>query len=121
MDWANTASFVLVASRLVMPPGPNGVLIAKTVPTSGRAAWFASIAGFVAAFCLHGGLSILGISVLLLQSAQAFFVVKMIGAACLCRIGLKALRDACRGNSAADVIEPARYQRTLRSSFVEGF
>ena len=100
MDWANIVSFVFVASLLVMSPGPNGVLIAKTVPTSGRAAGFANVAGFVTAFYVHGALSILGISVLLLQSAQAFFVVKMIGAAYLCWIGLMALRDAYRGGNA---------------------
>jgi threonine/homoserine/homoserine lactone efflux protein len=33
MDWANALSFVVVASLLVMSPGPNGLLIAKTVPT----------------------------------------------------------------------------------------
>src|SRR3546814_4392094 len=82
---------------LVMSPGPNGVLIAKTVPTSGRAAGFANVAGFVAGFYLHGSLSIFGISLILLRSAEAFFVVKMLGAAYLCWIGIKALRDAWRG------------------------
>ena len=43
-------SFTVVASLLVMSPGPNGVLIAKTVPISGKAAGFTNIAGFVAAF-----------------------------------------------------------------------
>src|SRR3546814_13070231 len=80
-----------------MSPGPNGVLFAKTVPTSGLAAGFANVAGFVAGFYLHGTLSIFGISVILLRSAEAFFVVKMLGAAYLCWIGFKALRDAWRG------------------------
>lgn len=120
MDWLNLVSFVIVASLLVMSPGPNGVLIAKTVPTSGRAAGFANIAGFVSAFYIHGALSILGISVILLQSAQAFFVVKMIGAAYLLWIGLKALRDAWRGVPAAPSVKPAEQQRTLRTAFMEG-
>lgn len=120
MDWANAVSFIIVASLLVMSPGPNGVLIAKTVPTSGRAAGFANVAGFVTAFYFHGAFSILGISVILLQSAQAFFVVKMIGAAYLCWIGFKALRDAYRGDNAASQVEPAKRQRALLSAYVEG-
>jgi threonine/homoserine/homoserine lactone efflux protein len=60
------------------------VLIAKTVPTSGKTVGFANIAGFVAAFYVHGALSILGMSLILVQSAQAFFIVKMLGAAYLC-------------------------------------
>src|SRR3546814_648954 len=79
-----------------MSPGPNCVLIAKTVPTSGRAAGFANVAGFVAGFYLHGSLSIFGISLILLRSAEAFFVVKMLGAAYLCWIGIKALRCLAR-------------------------
>jgi threonine/homoserine/homoserine lactone efflux protein len=103
-----------------MSPGPNGMLIAKTVPPSGRAAGFANIAGFVFAFYLHGALSILGISLILVQSAQAFFIVKMIGAAYLCWIGLRALRDAFRGIPIAKV-EPAKRRRTLSVAFAEGF
>lgn len=120
MDLINALSFVVVASLLVISPGPNGVLIAKTVPTSGRAAGFANVAGFIAAFWFHGTLSILGISAILLASSQAFFIVKMLGAAYLCWIGFKALCDAYRGNNAAQAIAPASRQRTLRSAFVEG-
>lgn len=121
MDFATLLSFTFIASLLVMSPGPNGVLIAKTVPTSGKAAGFANVAGFVAAFYVHGALSILGISLILVQSAQAFFVVKMLGAAYLCWIGFKALRDAWRGHSAPQEIEPAKRQRTLLKAFLEGF
>jgi threonine/homoserine/homoserine lactone efflux protein len=67
-----------------MSPGPNGALIAKTVPTSGRAAGFANVLGFLPAFYLHDALSILGISILLVQSATAFMIVEYIGAAYLC-------------------------------------
>lgn len=53
MDVSQLLAFALVASLLVMSPGPNGVLIAKTVPTSGRAVGFANVAGFVTAFYPH--------------------------------------------------------------------
>lgn len=121
MDFATLLSFTFIAALLVMSPGPNGVLIAKTVPTSGKSAGFANVAGFVAAFYVHGALSILGISLILVQSAQAFFIVKMLGAAYLCWIGFKALRDAWNGISATQDIEPAKRQRTLAKAFIEGF
>ncbi|NIY74602.1 LysE family translocator [Thalassospira sp. HF15] len=121
MDWTQVLTFALVTSLLVMSPGPNGVLIAKTVPTSGRAAGFANVAGFVSAFYLHGTLSILGISVILVQSAQAFMVVKFLGAAYLCWVGFKALRDAWRGGRAAAEVSPAKRKRTLIKAYGEGF
>lgn len=104
-----------------MSPGPNGVLIAKTVPTSGRAAGFANVAGFVAAFYVHGALSIFGISMILVRSAEAFFVVKVLGAAYLCWIGFKALQDAWRGVEKVTRVAPARRRRNLTKAFVEGF
>ncbi|MEO9875016.1 MAG: LysE family translocator [Anderseniella sp.] len=121
MEFATLLSFTFIAALLVMSPGPNGVLIAKTVPTSGKTAGFANVAGFVAAFYVHGALSILGISIILVQSAQAFFIVKMLGAAYLCWIGVKALRDAWYGFPTPQNIAPARRQRTLLKAFAEGF
>ncbi|MBO6509590.1 MAG: LysE family translocator [Roseibium sp.] len=121
MSLETVLSFALVAALLVMSPGPNGVLIAKTVPTSGKAAAFSNVGGFVAAFFLHGSLSILGISVILVHSAEAFFVVKMIGAAYLFWIGLKALREAFSQKSLAPSVAPAKRKRTHVRAFGEGF
>ena len=59
MAWFDIFTFTIVAALLVMSPGPNGVLLAKTVPTAGRAAGLANVAGFVAAFYLHGAMAML--------------------------------------------------------------
>lgn len=121
MGWSEIFAFVIAATLLVTSPGPNGVLIAKTVPTSGRSAGFANIAGFFTAFYVHGALSILGISILLMKSATAFAIVKYLGAAYLCWVGIKALISAYKGVAAPSQIAPARRQRTLAKAYVEGF
>ncbi len=122
MTLATVLAFAAMAALLVMSPGPNGVLIAKTVPTSGRAAGFANIAGFCVAFFVHGTFAIFGLSVLLLQSAHLFTAVKLLGAAYLIWIGLKALYDAWRGMpSVLAEVKPAKRQRTLSKAFGEGF
>ncbi|MEW2913758.1 LysE family transporter [Leisingera sp. JC11] len=121
MTWSEIAAFAFVAALLVMSPGPNGFLIAKTVPASGRAAGFANIAGFVAAFFLHGALSILGLSIILVKSATAFAVLKYLGAAYLCWIGIKALIAAFKGVAPAARITPAKRRRTQARAFGEGF
>lgn len=122
MSAATILAFATMAALLIMSPGPNGVLIAKTVPTSGKAAAFANIAGFAAAFFMHGTFAIFGLSVLVLQSANLFMAVKLIGAAYLIWIGLKALYDTWRGKP-ADLLQvaPARRRRTLAKAFGEGF
>lgn len=119
MSLSDILAFVLATTLLVTSPGPNGVLIARTVPTSGRAAGFATIAGFFTAFYIHGALSILGISILLVQSATAFMVVKYLGAAYLCWIGIKSLVAAFRARP-LPAIAPARRPRTLARAYLEG-
>jgi threonine/homoserine/homoserine lactone efflux protein len=121
MDLTTIISFTVVAGLLVMTPGPNGVLVARTVPTSGKLAGFANVAGFMSAFYLHGALSFFGISMLLVRSAELFFLVKMAGAAYLCWIGFKALRDAWRGTVVQLDVAPARRRRTLAKAYLEGF
>ena len=120
MTWSEIAAFVIAATFLVTSPGPNGVLIARTVPTSGAAAGFANTAGFFTAFYIHGALSILGISILLMQSALAFAILKYCGAAYLCWIGLKALYAAWRGDVGTVKVPPARRRRTLAKAYLEG-
>ncbi|MEP4770414.1 MAG: LysE family translocator [Roseibium sp.] len=114
-------SFAAVAALLVMSPGPNGVLVAKTFPVSGRFAAFANVGGFVVSFFLHGLLSILGISAILVHSADAFFVFKMVGAAYLFWIGFKALKDAVMHKTVALKVQPAKRKRTVVKAFGEGF
>ncbi|WOH36390.1 LysE family translocator [Thalassotalea fonticola] len=123
MDINNILTFIAVATLLVISPGPNGFLIAKTVPISGQKAGFANIWGFVAAFYVHGTLSIFGISMLLVQSAQAFFIFKMLGAAYLIWIGIKALISAVKDNSSNQLNSPQKYDKSvsIRVAFSEGF
>jgi len=121
MSWSQIFTFMVAATLLVTSPGPNGALIAKTVPTSGRNAGFANIAGFFTAFYVHGTLSILGISVLLVKSAIAFAIVKYLGVAYLVWIGIKALIAAYKGVEPLPNIAPSRSRRSLSRAFVEGF
>lgn len=120
MTWSEIMTFVLVTSLLVTSPGPNGALIARTVPTSGYRAGFANVAGIMTGFYVHGALSVLGISVILVQSATAFAIVKYLGAAYLCWIGIKALYAACKGIETTQEIAPAKRKRTLVKAYVEG-
>lgn len=123
MDIHTVLTFVAVASLLVISPGPNGFLITKTVPLSGHKAGLANVAGFVGAFYVHGTLSVFGISILLVQSATAFFVFKMLGAVYLIWLGVKALRTAlAQGKSlTTTAAQPAQKRVSLTTAFGEGF
>ncbi|TQV72011.1 LysE family translocator [Aliikangiella marina] len=123
MDINTILTFVAVATLLVISPGPNGFLIAKTVPVSGRKAGFANVWGFVAAFYVHGTLSIFGISLLLVQSSQAFIIFKMLGAAYLIWIGIKALISAFETPKVTIQVTSLPDNRPVKTltAFAEGF
>ncbi len=114
-------SFAIMASLLVVSPGPNGLLIAKIVPTSGRNAGLAAVMGFMASFYLQGAFVVFGIAVILVQSATAFTIVKLLGAAYLIYIGGKALLQAIRGEFKVTKAAPAKRTRTMITAFGEGF
>lgn len=118
--------FAVFAGLLVISPGPNGLLIAKTVTKGNLKKANANIIGFIAAFYLHGAFSMLGISAILLQSADAFFVFKIVGATYLFYIGVKSLLSALK-TSTKDLLEPQMSpENTLNhkvkaGDFLEGF
>ena len=74
-------------------PGPNGLLIAKTVATQSQKHGFANVLGFLTAFYIQGSLVVFGLAMVLVQSVFIFTIVKYLGAAYLCWIGIKALKE----------------------------
>ena len=120
MTLATIASFATVAALLVISPGPNGVLIAKTVPTSGKRAGFANIFGFMTAFYFHGLMAVFGISAIVMQSASLFAALKFAGAIYLIWLGIRALREALQSGRSLSSVAPHKRQRSLRAAFLEG-
>lgn len=121
MDLSHFVGIATVISFLVVSPGPSGLLIVRTVPTAGQACGFASIAGFLAAFCLHGTMSILGVSVLLAKSAVLLAAVKYLGAAYLCWIGVRALLAATQRDEHTVQAIVCDTKKSLRNCFSDGF
>ncbi len=127
MELVQVVTFVFVVSLLVVSPGPNGLLIAKTVSLYGKIPGFINVAGFMAAFYVHGVLSVLGISLLLVQSAQAFFVFKIVGAIYLIWLGFKSILSAWQKKT---ILVPNDTEKSTtnvsqeisnKNAFLEGF
>ena len=121
MDLIQLSAFTVIALLLVVSPGPNGLLIAKTVPISGKKAGFSNVAGFITAFYLHGTLSILGISVILTKSSDMFFIFKMLGAIYLVWIGLKSLLSAFNSSETRNKKASSMSKNSLSKAYLEGF
>lgn len=120
MDLSIILSFAFMASLLVISPGPNGLLIAKTALMGENKYGFANVAGIGTGMYLHGTMVVFGLAVLLVQSIFWFTIVKYIGAAYLVWVGLKTLYELWQNKAANQKVEPNRKSVTLKRAYIDG-
>ena len=114
--WSMVLLFAVSASALIVIPGPNMIYIVTRTIDQGRRAGVASAFGVETGTLVHVVLAVVGISTLIAASPVAFTVVRYLGAAYLCYLGVQALRR----RPPAEAAEEARPPRTLRQSFTDG-
>lgn len=85
-------AFLLVATLLAVAPGADTLLVARNVLGRGRTAGLATIAGIAAGCFVHAALSAVGVSLILVRSAEAFHALKWGGAAYLIILGIQSIR-----------------------------
>src|SRR5438045_274400 len=92
-------SFTLAAAVLTMIPGQDTMLVVRNVVRGGRADGIATTFGICSGVFMHATLSALGMSIVLMRSAMAFQVLKVVGAGCLVWLGVRSLASAARPNT----------------------
>jgi threonine/homoserine/homoserine lactone efflux protein len=85
------ASFVPVAALLTLVPGASTVLIVRRAAVSGRRAAFAATVGNEIGVLVWAVSAGLGLAAVVAASATLFDVIKLLGAAVLIVLGLRAL------------------------------
>jgi threonine/homoserine/homoserine lactone efflux protein len=83
--------FMLAALALNLTPGPDMLYVLTRSTTQGAAGGVAAATGGLAGSLIHTVFAVLGLSAILLSSATAFTAVKLLGAAYLVYLGLRAL------------------------------
>lgn len=107
---------VLIAA---MAPGPDFLVVMRNAMISGRRAGVAAAAGIACGVAGWAVITSVGVAGLLAASAVAFTVVKLIGAAYLVLLGIRALIAARRGGYAEMTVDgPA--QRGAAAAFRQG-
>jgi threonine/homoserine/homoserine lactone efflux protein len=91
-----TALLIYAAAALLLAvtPGPGIFYVAARSLAGGRAEGIASSLGTGLGGMVHVGAGAVGVSALVLASAEAFLVVKLAGAAYLVWIGIRTFREA---------------------------
>ena len=86
------AAFTLASLLLIVTPGPDMTLFLGETLRAGRARGFAAMLGASTGLLVHSLLAAFGLSALLLASATAFTVLKIVGAAYLLWLAVQAIR-----------------------------
>lgn len=115
-------TFAITALVLIMLPGPDQALITRNALVGGRSAGLLTMFGGVLGLTVHASAAAFGLSALLLASAKAFTVLKIVGAAYLLWVGVQMLRSAIRSRRSPDEYElmtaPRRRVAYLRQGFL---
>jgi threonine/homoserine/homoserine lactone efflux protein len=90
-------AFAAFAAVLTVTPGLDTVLVMRTTVRQGRKAGFAAAIGIVLGCLCWALASALGITALLAASRLAYEILRWLGVAYLCWLGIKALWGARRG------------------------
>ena len=117
-DLAQFALYVAAALLLAITPGPGVFYVAARTLAGGRAEGMASSIGTGLGGLIHVVAGSLGVSALVLASAELFTTLKLIGAAYLVWIGFRtfqsARRDASKAFTGGPAAPPVGPQRAFR-------
>ncbi|SKA88288.1 resistance to homoserine/threonine (RhtB) family protein [Paucidesulfovibrio gracilis DSM 16080] len=94
---ANTVAFASVALVLTVTPGNDTILVLRNAIRGGSREGMITGLGICTGLFVHALLSALGLSLILMHSAELYHAVKWAGAAYIVWLGFQALRDAFRG------------------------
>jgi threonine/homoserine/homoserine lactone efflux protein len=121
METSAMATFALAALVLIMIPGPDLALITRNALAGGRRGGLFTTVGGALGVTVHASTAALGLSALLVASAEAFMVLKLVGAAYLLWLGLQTLRAAAQSRREFATEEPVATPRRRTAYLRQGF
>lgn len=108
------ASFLAISVAITLSPGPDNLMVLGQSLARGRRAGFGIALGCALGCFTHTLWATLGLSAILLASPNAFFALKLGGAAYLAWLGIQALRSPGGNAPGAAADAPAWYRYVMR-------
>ena len=110
--------FILAGILLHLTPGPDMAFFGSRAASQGFKSGLAAFMGVCAGCLVHTVAAALGLSAILMTSAEAFLVVKLVGAAYLIWVGVGMLREKSANALRLDGTMASISHRTV---FLQGF
>jgi threonine/homoserine/homoserine lactone efflux protein len=109
-------TYVIAALIMIMLPGPDQALITRNALVGGRRGGLLTMLGGLLGLTVHASAAALGLSALLLTSATAFTILKIVGAVYLLWLAAQMLWSA-RRSAPAETIQLPGQKGYLRQGF----
>jgi threonine/homoserine/homoserine lactone efflux protein len=116
VNGGNLSLFLLAALIIAVVPGPGIFYVMGRTLSDGRRAGVASTLGTALGGCVHIVAGALGISAIMLASAEFFTTLKLVGAFYLVWIGVRTFREA--GRQLPQLANPIDAKRALREGIL---
>ncbi|MDQ0989076.1 LysE family translocator [Streptomyces sp. V3I7] len=101
MEWHQVLGFVAAVTPLTLVPGTSLTLVTQQVIAGSRSDGVLVALGSACGLLVHATFAVVGLSALVMSSAQALTVVKLLGGVYLVWLGVSTWRSARRGVSEA--------------------
>ena len=121
MHIVNFEAFLIAITILTLTPGLDTAVVIRNTSRSGIKDGYTTSLGICSGLFVHATFSAIGVSAILLQSAQAFQVMKWVGAAYLIWVGITGIRSTLKGVKGLEVTEAEHKTFNARRSLREGF
>jgi threonine/homoserine/homoserine lactone efflux protein len=114
--------FVMTGFLFNITPGPDMVFFGSRTASQGARSGLAALAGICTGCLVHTAAAAFGLSAILLASANAFLIVKFIGAAYLIYVGISMLKGSFKVKGKSDIALDHNLLSTSHSKiFWQGF
>ncbi|MCF7354695.1 MULTISPECIES: LysE family translocator [Vibrio] len=119
----NSGAFLIAITILTLTPGLDTALVIRNTSRSGSVDGCVTSLGICCGLFVHATLSAIGISAILLQSAELFHAMKLVGAAYLVYLGVTSLIAIWKGQGQLDVTsgsvgKPLSAKRSFREGLL---
>ncbi|VFS47934.1 LysE family translocator [Budvicia aquatica] len=104
IDLTTLSTYLVVVLGLFLIPGPAVLLVLTRTAQGGRKTGIMTGLGIALGDSIHALLAAVGLSAILMTSALAFNIVKIVGAGYLIYLGVRALLEK-RGDSSAPIVQ----------------
>lgn len=119
MYWAEFLTIAIAHLFAVASPGPDFVIVTRQSVTGGTRLGLWTSAGVGLGILVHVSYCILGVAILLSQSAPLFNAMKYIAAAYLCLLGMQSIRASF--NVIESEVMGERSSLSIKQAFWSGF